>query len=398
MSSSIAADGQTLNLRFIDTTVRIASPTAAPLAWLAEFLTPEFDLAHEANADVAIQFDDAGADYDALHRLGPIENADPVHGFALDTQMVPLTPWRSGSSSKGDAVYLEPDLGVFYRVQADRRSLTVAAAAGNVWGRIALMRLVREIAQSRAMAAGAVAFHAAALGRNGRVLAIAGPKRAGKTSLLLHLLHVTGASLVASDRLCLVNGDSGIAARGIPTVIKIRPGSVDLFAAALASLSDRPHRACLSGVERAEDDLLARTQAHRPDPRRVLNPDQLTGALGIDRLGQGALAAVIFPRVDPENAAGLTLARMDPAIAFDAYERSLFRAGQDWLSRSVLLDDAGQLRAKDAALGDFGRQLAATVPCYQCVLGAGAFEDAAPPSVVAKLLATDDRRAAAGAA
>ena len=396
--TQFSTDGPTLDLRFLQTTIRVTSANPAPLTWLAEFLTPEFETVSDAAPDIAVHFDDAGATYDELVGLGPLAGADVVPGFALDTKTVALTPWQRRAGASASAVFREPDHGVFYELSADCRNIAVVARANKIWTRVALLRIVREFAQSRAMAAGAIAFHAAALGSNGRIVAIAGPKKAGKTSLLLHLLRVTGASFVASDRLCLVHGRCGMEARGLPTLIKIRGGSIELFPEAFESLENRPRLLCLTRDERAQPDHPAYASPLNEEPRRILNPGQLTEVLGVGRLGHGALAAVIFPRVEAERAVPLTLSRLAPDAAFEAYEASLFRAGQPWLSQSVLLDETSQIRAENAGLDRFGRQLTATVPCYQCVLGAGAFDETAPPSIVTNLFATADRQAAAGSA
>ena len=78
--------------------------------------------------------------------------------------------------------------------------------------RVALMRVVREYAMLYATQAGWLILHAAAVCVGGDAFVIAGPKRAGKTTLLLHALRNEQGAYVSNDRVALGAEPSGVTA------------------------------------------------------------------------------------------------------------------------------------------------------------------------------------------
>ena len=68
--------------------------------------------------------------------------------------------------------------------------------------------------------------HAAALGREGRALALAGFSGGGKSTLMLHLLESPGYRYLTNDRLFLKRRDEGVEAIGIPKLPRINPGTL----------------------------------------------------------------------------------------------------------------------------------------------------------------------------
>jgi hypothetical protein len=236
------------------------------------------------------------------------------------------------------------------------------------WPRVALMRVVREIATAHAELNGALPVHGAAM-RFGRSAAIlAGPKRSGKTSLLLHALLQPAAALVANDRVLLDRDGDTWKATGMPTVVNVRKGTRLLFPDAFASLRDDPALASLTGAER---DRHASKGKGRDDGALVLNPMQLAGATGAERAGTTPLMAIVLPRVDRERR-GLALARLAPEDAAARLPTALFRPA------SRLFYTRGQetrLRGHDS-IDQALTHLATSVACFECVLGEDAYSAA----------------------
>jgi hypothetical protein len=73
--------------------------------------------------------------------------------------------------------------------------------------------------------------HACALEKQGRGLIVAGEKHAGKTTSLLNLCSRKNYDIVANDRLLLRSseGDGGLCAMGVPTVVNVRRDTVKPF-------------------------------------------------------------------------------------------------------------------------------------------------------------------------
>jgi hypothetical protein len=84
------------------------------------------------------------------------------------------------------------------------------------------MRAVRELAMGHAGDRGLL-LHAAAGAVAHRVVVLAGPTAAGKTTLLLHLLRSGVARYVANNRVRVSLGEDPPRARGMPTIVTIRP-------------------------------------------------------------------------------------------------------------------------------------------------------------------------------
>lgn len=92
--------------------------------------------------------------------------------------------------------------------------------------RIALMKVVRELAMSVAIAAGRTILHGSAFAFADRGILIAGPKRAGKTTLLIHGL-LAGGELVSNDRVVVWREPDRPLATEMPTVLRVRPATLD---------------------------------------------------------------------------------------------------------------------------------------------------------------------------
>jgi hypothetical protein len=131
---------------------------------------------------------------------------------------------------------------------------------------------------------GRIQLHASCLAWEGRCLVLAGPKRAGKTTLLARLAASTGAEIVTNDRLILHDAASGWQVTGVPTIVKVRTGTMrrlpDLFRTVpnVAHPIDLTLREATSAA--AEFGVVT-------EPRRLsLSPAQLAHEVG-SRLSQG---------------------------------------------------------------------------------------------------------------
>jgi hypothetical protein len=297
----------TIHLGFRDLCVRVESADANQLGWLEEFLAPALVRCDAATADCVVTVRE---DADELARLraraggGDVALADCL---ILDGGPVRLPAWRDGD----DRIVLHDDARVAYRVSADRRRIDLVSASRNPGGRTALMKLVRELAMSAAWAPRGVLLHAAACVVDTRAVLIAGPREAGKTSLLLHALGAPGARLLANDRVVLdLAGDAPVA-HGMPVIVSLR---LDTVARAF------PDRAALGAALRYRFQLTVKEAECRapetdPAPRRLTcSPAQLGRLLGVELVGRATAAVLLLPRVDAATK-GIALRRIDAAEA-----------------------------------------------------------------------------------
>ena len=121
-------------------------------------------------------------------------------------------------SSEGMLIYDE-QLQVIYHVR-EQTTQVVATEGSRV--RTALLRIIRG---AWILGQAGLILHGCALEKNGNGIIISGDKYAGKTTSLLSL-SLKGYNIIANDRLLL--SQSGVA-RGIPTVVKLRPRTLTSF-------------------------------------------------------------------------------------------------------------------------------------------------------------------------
>ena len=291
-----------LVLRHRELRLRVDAP-AADLAWLVEFLGPAFPQeVAEPVLRVVLVRDDASHTR-TLERGALGEASLPV--YALEGEWRRLPRWRDPEAP----TVFDAELAAFVRVDAPAREVRVLAREGDLGPRIALMRVVRELAMRHVQRGGARILHASACESAGRALVITGPRASGKSSLLAYLLHEPGVRYVANDRVVCCQEGQELHAGDLPTVVAQRPDAVKR----IPRLQRVPwprgwlHRMTLDEVERAFRD------GGEPWPADLsynLSPAQLAHQLEVERSAGAPAGAVVFPSVgDP----GPALERLPPA-------------------------------------------------------------------------------------
>jgi hypothetical protein len=302
------------------------------LQWLEEFLCPAFsradDSAQEPDHRVRLRIDPAG--YRRLYAGGP--DGRFVDAFVLDQGVVGLPTWNHGGD--GVVAFDESTL-VFYEVSGDR--VTVLSEIDRPAVRIAVMRAIRELASTHAVDSGGLLLHAAAFVLDGRAAILAGPKRAGKTTLLLQALDSGRARYVANDRVLLSIGADGPLAHGMPTIVSIRADTLPLLPRLAGAIQHRRYdfRSTVAEVQRA-----ARIQVGAT-PQLSLTTAQLCALTGSRALGAAVPTLILFPEIDPERRSpGLT--PLGPEVRSEYLRTSLFGAPHAG-RKSVLFASAGRL-------------------------------------------------------
>jgi len=231
------------------------------------------------------------------------------------------------------------------------------------------MRVVRETLLNAVLRDGAALdLHAAAFALGGRAVLIAGDKGSGKTTFLLHAMASAGADLVANDRVLVEIDDSRADATGVPTIVTIRPRTLDLLPFLRRHADERP--ASLLESELASGGGFPEGESV-PTRDFALAPSQLAARVGRLRVRGGPVACVIFPVVSAE-ARARECRRLSGTDAVERLRRcfygsravlrprTVFESWSDWNAR---LDD-------QAAMAEL---LAARVPCVECHLGLDAY-------------------------
>lgn len=289
-----------LQLAYRGLRIRVAGPDAAELAWLAEFLGPAFAAA-DATVDGEVIVNEDPARLAALRQAGA-NRITPIVCLALDTAPLSLPAHDVGDTR----VILHDEAGLAYVVSADRREFEIVSEAGGWRRREALMKLVRELAMSAAWSPRSLVLHAAGCASAGNAILIAGPKRAGKSSLLLHLLEGSGTRLLANDRIVLEREATRLTAHAMPTIVNLRADTVATrFPDAAERAAAARHRFSFTV---AEAEARAPVTDTSPQPL-ACSPPQLAHLLGVELVGRAEAAALLLPRVDAA-ARGIELRRL----------------------------------------------------------------------------------------
>lgn len=223
------------------TTVDVESTDVAALAWLTEFLTPWADVVSPGRAAWHVSLLRSDARFSALQHERTSASTRPIPCFSLDADVLRLPGWASGEG----VVVVDDDLSGFIAVEG--AAVTITARPELVRARLCLMRVVRELlaAPLRAQAS-TVELHAAAFAVGGRAVLIAGRKSSGKTTMLAHALASAGASLIANDRVVVGGLRPPFMATGIPTLVSVRPWTLDLYPALRRTPDERPSSLCVN--------------------------------------------------------------------------------------------------------------------------------------------------------
>jgi len=171
-------------------TVRVSSTDSSHLTWLEEFLSPHFEVGGGVAYDCKVALTADSIRYENVLRKGAKPDGLQIGCFALDSNVVRLPLWVSSSDEQ---IIFDEKCGVFYVISGNRPDFSILTYNDNKRARTPLMRVVREFAMNHSHRTGCLVIHGSAFVVGGRGVVIAGPKRAGRTTLLIPVLRQAGA-------------------------------------------------------------------------------------------------------------------------------------------------------------------------------------------------------------
>lgn len=346
----------------------VATETSAQLDWLRDCLVPHFREEPAIDGDWRVAFSTNPVRFREIMSRRRHRHEEALPFFALDSRLVSLPRWNADDAD--ETLAFDDEFDVFFSVRRDRHEVEVLAREPRPWARVALLRVVRELAMEEAVEGGGVFLHAAAFERDGVVYAVAGPKHAGKTSLLIHALTSGEARFVANDRVLLEHSTDGYTVRGMPTLVNVRAGTRRFFDGFFAPHGFGPDSGCLTRDER---DVERRPGAARRDEALILNPRQFTDALGTTASTGGRLGAILFPGVSAA-ADGCEIDELPSTAARECLASVLFPT----LARYGKPTAFGGHRPDASIEQLFPSRVAAwRIPLLRCALGPRAYEDPA---------------------
>jgi hypothetical protein len=332
--------------------------------WLRDCLEPHFrsEAAHDGDWQVTFSADPERFGRVMAQRVRTSDETVPF--FALDSGLVALSRWNADDAEA--MVAYDEEFDVFFTVRRAHREVDVLARDLRPWGRVALLRVVRELAMQEAVVQDGVFLHAAAFECDGVAYVIAGPKNAGKTTLLIHALTCGDARFIANDRVLVLRSAQGYVVRGMPTLVGVRGGTRDFFARFFDSHRFGPDSACLTKEERnGQRSIVARSEE-----TLILNPRQFAEALETTSSTGGRLGAILFPAISSATD-DVDLGELPPDAVRDVLASVLFPS----LARYGRPTAFGSPPWDASTERDFEAWLEATqIPLLRCAIGPRAYE------------------------
>jgi hypothetical protein len=358
--------------------IGVRSNEGAYLEWLEEFFVPQFGVEDDAAADWEITVTLDSDRYERLAGLGP--SREELLCFALDTRDIHLPRWDTDTPAK---VLFDEKSETFFLLESESRRITLVSRGDGGRSRIAVMRVVRELAMNRAQRDGGVILHASAFSLGDRGVIVTGPKGAGKTTLLMYALLATPSDYVSNDRV-LLRLDGGARIRGIPTIVTLREPTLHFFPPVLERLRESGYTIRLTRREASERPPAESTV--KPDGRRSIGPNQFCDLLRVKSKAGARPAALVFPRLC-DRAGPLRLSRIPKKGAAERLYESLFGV-RKLRTTSPLFSDAPEQPPFDRKkLEAACTTLTSEVRCYECELGPDVYSDSRSSQILVDELA-----------
>ncbi len=357
-----------LRLRYEGLTLEVAYSDAALGAWLAEFLSPAFEvLGVGRRPDHRVHLVNAPAEHVRLHEVLKTAPLEDLEGFTFDGS---FSRHRGWTDADGQLWVHDERYDAFYGVGGGAAQVRVVFGDDAAGARIAAMRVLRELTTTAQLRSARLPLHASAFLHEGQAVLVCGPKQSGKTTLLVHALRC-GADFLSNDRV-LVSGGARPIARPMPTIAMLREGTLRRFEGFRRSFEEaafdrtRTLAECAPGVERPVP------RAGRGFDRPGISPAQLCRLLGARMRGAAYVGKILLPVIDP-GVRGMVLEPLAPDAVASALQENLLAASRPTrASRIFAAMPRPELSREMEARGC--RQLAERAPGYVCHLGPDAFE------------------------
>ena len=207
---------------FMDASIRLCINSEALLDDVKDYLSP------------IIQYSNSEGPTQALWEIRAFANSDLAKlndllaGIWEDSKTVNL--YSNGEQQgkyarKAEFQFLQNRMtGCIYVWDMRRKRCFLCGGSGRSFQQ-EIYRLIRELLVRAAERRGVIRFHAAACESNEQGIMICGPKRAGKTTILMSFLS-RGYAFVSSDRVLLKPVRDTIKASGIPQDVSILPRTI----------------------------------------------------------------------------------------------------------------------------------------------------------------------------
>ena len=350
----------------------IRTSDAATLAWLEEFLCPAFRKIDCDPADWTVTLETDSPLYGELIQRPPSTCPEVVDCFTLDGRFQKHELLQSNSHC---LIRDDRKEVVYYVIDKRNCVIRILAPANPVRCRTSLMRVVRELATVHCLSAGHLHCHGAAFAIGDQAIVMAGVKRSGKTTALIHSLHQPATRFITNDRFFVQCDENRLVVRGMPTIFKIRPKTLDFLPDFRMRYRSYPYsfqetlRESEHSVPERRKDLF---DAHGLTTR--LTATQFCDLMDVSATGEATLGAVVFPHVTPDVKSVHIEPLAPRAAAHKLFNESLLAASSPQRTAEAFRRKDEPSVLSDEAVRRQCERIAYNAPCYCCAIGPAAYQ------------------------
>ena len=221
-SSSISAGC----FEYANRRISVHSFDQVSLRWLNEFLCPAFQPVDNGPADWTIFVEDDPAFYNKYITQPSHHPPELLDCFTLDGS---FTSHEVLHRQDTTVIVRDQNRGIIYKIDAVQSRISIVGLPNRRIQRMSVARVIRELATVHCLNSGQLHCHGAAFAINGKAIVLAGVKCAGKTSNLIHATNDPAAQFISNDRLFLQTDCDEPVVRGMPTIFKVRPKTLELL-------------------------------------------------------------------------------------------------------------------------------------------------------------------------
>ncbi len=367
--------------------ISVATPDWPTLDWLTHFLTPSFRIAAGSQGRTRIQLTDDLQWFDQLKANMDRGETSLMTCFTRDGSFASFP----AVATEADGTCLFDDQSqMLYRIQEDRRHVELVPARTQTkkGRRKALLRVVREIASVQSIDRRSLPVHGSCFAMDGQAVMLCGPKRSGKTTLLMDSLR-RGASFVSNDRVTVSAVADAPIAHGMPTIVNVRPDSLRFFPRlglrySTAPTFDRDLGDDLESAEELPSQALG-AESFADDSRpatKGLTPRRFCWLLQRQAMSSLPLRSIVFPRID-STASGAALESIGTEQALSLLQQSLLTPGPHMQFPEAFAAFAESKADLKRSTEDLCRMLVTQAACYVCRLGPYAYRQGLLASLAA---------------
>jgi len=340
--------------------------------WLEEFICPAYQPVDCEDSDWTVTLERQSPLYSTSVERSSLPPLSAVDFFTLD-----------GSFQKHEL--LEDDghclmaydrkNRVFYIVDKIHSVVRILAPEVGHCCRMPLARVLRELATMHCLNVGHLHCHAAAFAFGNQAIMLAGGKRSGKTSALIHSLSQPATQFITNDRLFVKHEYDRLLVRGMPTILKVRTESLEMLPAFGRRFRGYPYRYQfgLNESKRRVSVWRKRMFGTTDVVARVSNA-QFCDLMNVSAIGQANLASVVFPRVTADVNRVL-IERLPPEVAASRlFNECLLAASSPQRTAEAFLREDDRSVLSDQAVQRQCERIAYQVPCYDCALGPASYQ------------------------